>query len=60
MTELVRKTSELSELKVVDEEQGIVQAYVNTMGVEDADGDIIETSAFDNSIQHNLILNLKQ
>ena len=47
MTELVRKTSELSELKVVDEEQGIVQAYVNTMGVEDADGDIIETSAFD-------------
>ena len=54
MTELVRKTSELSELKVVDEEQGIVQAYVNTMGVEDADGDIIETSAFDNSIQHNL------
>ena len=54
MTELVRKTSELSELKVVDEEQGIVQAYVNTMGIEDLDGDIIETSAFDNSIQHNL------
>ena len=33
MTELIRKTSELSELKVVDEEQGIVQAYVNTMGI---------------------------
>jgi|TARA_R110002074_G_scaffold165753_4_gene325947 HK97 family phage prohead protease len=54
MTELVRKTSELSELKVVDEEQGIVQAFVNTMGVEDADMDVIETTAFDNSIQHNL------
>jgi HK97 family phage prohead protease len=54
MTELIRKTSELSELKVVDEDQGIVQAYVNTMGVEDADGDVIEPTAFDNSIEKNL------
>jgi HK97 family phage prohead protease len=54
MTELIRKTSEISELKIVDEEQGIVQAYVNTMGVEDLDGDVIEPTAFNKSIENNL------
>ena len=54
MTELIRKTSEISELKIVDEDQGIIQAYVNTMGVEDADGDVIEPTAFNTSIENNL------
>jgi len=54
MTELIRKTSEISELKIVDEDQGIIQAYVNTMGVEDADGDVIEPTAFNKSIENNL------
>jgi len=51
MTDIIRKTSEISELKVEDMDKGIVSAYVNTMGIEDADGDIIEPNAFDNSIE---------
>ena len=54
MTDLIRKTSEISELKVEDMDKGIVSAYVNTMGVEDADGDVIEPTAFNNSIENNL------
>tara|TARA_R110000765_G_scaffold46987_2_gene96748 strand:- start:42 stop:1151 length:1110 start_codon:yes stop_codon:yes gene_type:complete len=54
MTNITRKISELSQLKVIDEEQGIVQAFVNTMNVEDSDGDLIESSAFNNSIENNL------
>ena len=30
----------ISDAKVLDDRQGIVEAYVNTMGVRDADGDI--------------------
>ena len=40
--------------KAIDEAEGIVEAYVNTMGVADADGDIVEMSAFDKSIRENL------
>ena len=54
MTDIIRKTSELSELKVEDMDKGIVSAYVNTMGVEDLDGDVIEPTAFNNSIENNL------
>jgi len=44
----------VSDAKVVDDRQGIVEAYVNTMGIRDADGDIIDPGAFDNSIRANL------
>ena len=44
----------LSDAKVLDDRQGIVEAYVNTMGVKDADGDIIDPAAFDASIRANL------
>ncbi len=54
MTDIIRKTSEISELKVEDMDKGIVSAYVNTMGIEDADGDVIEPTAFNNSIENNL------
>ena len=45
-----KKISDHSETKVVDEKQGIVEAFVNTMGVVDSDGDIITASAFNRSI----------
>ena len=40
--------------KAVDEAEGIVEAYTNTMGVVDADGDIVEPTAFNASIADNL------
>tara|TARA_Y100000310_G_scaffold12291_1_gene12696 strand:- start:542 stop:1813 length:1272 start_codon:yes stop_codon:yes gene_type:complete len=40
--------------KAVDEAEGIVEAYTNTMGVIDADGDIVEPTAFNASIADNL------
>jgi len=48
------KQSQISEIKVLDESQGIVEAFTNSMGIIDSDGDVIETSAFNNSIQNNL------
>jgi len=50
---MIHKTL-VASAKAVDETQGIVEAYVNTMGVQDADGDIVEMTAFDNSIRENL------
>jgi phage head maturation protease len=44
----------ISDAKVLDDRQGIVEAYVNTMGVRDADGDIIDPAAFNASIKSNL------
>ena len=41
----------VSDAKVLDDRAGIVEAYVNTMGIRDADGDIIDPSAFDESIR---------
>ncbi len=44
----------ISDAKVLDERMGIVEAYVNTMGIRDADGDIIDPAAFNASIKSNL------
>ena len=44
----------ISDAKVLDERMGIVEAYVNTMGIRDADGDIIAPAAFNASIKSNL------
>ena len=38
---MIHKTM-IASAKAVDEAQGIVEAYTNTMGVIDADGDIVE------------------
>ena len=50
MSELIYKTVK-SEVSTVDAAEGIVEAYVNSMGVVDHDGEIIEMGAFDQSIQ---------
>ena len=42
-----------TEAKVLDETEGIVTAFVNTMGRIDKDGDIIEATAFNESIENN-------
>jgi HK97 family phage prohead protease len=44
----------IASAKAVDEAEGIVEAYTNTMGVMDADGDIVEPTAFNASIADNL------
>ena len=43
------KISHGSTTKVLDAKAGVVEAYVNTMGVVDSDGDIISKEAFNNS-----------
>ena len=40
----------ISDAKVLDERLGIVEAYVNTMGVVDHDGDVIDPNAFNSSL----------
>ena len=50
---MIRKTMTGS-AKAVDEAEGIVEAFTNTMGVVDADGDIVEPTAFNASIADNL------
>ena len=50
---MIHKTL-VASAKAVDEAEGIVEAYVNTMGIPDADGDIVEMTAFDRSIRDNL------
>ena len=50
---MIHKTM-IASAKAVDEAEGIVEAYTNTMGVVDADGDIVEPTAFDSSIAGNL------
>ena len=44
----------ISDAKAVDDAEGIVEAYTNTMGGIDADGDVVEPTAFDQSIRENL------
>jgi len=51
MTEIVKYT--ISDAKIIGTE-GQVEAYVNTMGVRDHDGDIIDPEAFNASIKANL------
>jgi len=50
---MIHKTL-IANIKSVDEAEGIVEAYVNTMGIADSDGDIVEPTAFDKSIRENL------
>jgi HK97 family phage prohead protease len=50
---MIHKTM-IASAKAVDEAEGIVEAYTNSMGVIDADGDIVEPTAFDSSISGNL------
>lgn len=38
----------------IDNEQGLIEAHVNTMGIRDHDGDIIDPKAFNASIKNNL------
>jgi len=45
-----------TDVKVLDEDEGIIEAYVNSMGVVDSDNDIIEPTAFDKSISKNDII----
>ena len=51
---LVHKVSQLENVKILDGQEGIVEAFVNSMGQPDSDGDIIVPSAFDSSIQQNM------
>ena len=46
---IVRKLSK-SEAKTIDAAEGIVEAFVNTMGVVDYDGEVIDIDAFSDSI----------
>ena len=48
------KSLALKDFKVLDRAEGIVEAYVNSMGVVDSDGDVIAPEAFNNSIKNNL------
>ena len=50
---MIQKTF-ASSAKAVNEAEGIVEAFVNSMGVNDADGDVVEATAFDKSIRENL------
>ena len=43
-----------SEVKTVDAKQGLVEAFTNSMGIVDKDGDIIDPVAFNASIAKNL------
>ena len=45
-----------SEAKTVDDTQGLVEAFTNTMGIVDSDGDVIDPEAFNGSIAKNLPL----
>lgn len=47
---LTRKQTYGAEIKSIDEAQGIVTAYVNTLGVIDHDDEILAPGAFDESI----------
>ena len=52
-SEHIQKVSP-TEIKVLDDAAGIVEAHVNSMGVPDSDGDVIISTAFDKSIESNL------
>tara|TARA_R100000808_G_scaffold3776_3_gene12974 strand:+ start:3653 stop:4300 length:648 start_codon:yes stop_codon:yes gene_type:complete len=50
------KSFKVDDVKILDESEGVVEAFVNTMGMVDKDNDIISPSAFDKSILNNLPL----
>ena len=39
---MIHKSIAVSEAKALDSEQGMVEAFTNTMGVIDKDGDVID------------------
>lgn len=51
---MLYKKIEVSETKAIDTEQGMVEAFTNTMGILDKDGDVIDPVAFNGSIAKNL------
>jgi len=54
------KSVELTDVKLIDEAQGIVEAFVNSMGLIDTDGDVIDSAAFNNSISMNMPVTVLQ
>ena len=48
------KAQPWTDVKILDESQGIVEAFVNSMGEIDSDGDVIDPDAFQNSIMMNM------
>ena len=54
------KSVELSDVKLIDEAEGIVEAFVNSMGLVDSDGDVIDSAAFNNSISMNMPVTVLQ
>jgi HK97 family phage prohead protease len=52
----INKQFKVDDVKILDESEGVVEAFVNTMGMVDKDNDIISPSAFDKSILNNLPL----
>jgi len=51
---MIHKSIEVAEAKALEGEQGMVEAFTNTMGVIDKDGDVIDPIAFNGSIAKNL------
>ena len=51
---MINKVADI-EIRKVDRAQGVIEAFVNTMNVRDSDGDVIEPTAFDNSIANNFL-----
>ena len=51
---MLYKKIEVSETKAIDTDQGMVEAFTNTMGIIDKDGDVIDPVAFNGSIAKNL------
>ena len=45
-----RKQTQLMDIKILDAEQGIVEALVNSMGVKDTDNDILAPESFNETI----------
>ena len=54
------KSVELTDVKLIDEAQGIVEAFVNSMGLIDTDGDVIDSDAFNISISMNMPVTVLQ
>lgn len=50
---LIRKHITATETKVIDEAQGIVRAYVNTMEAVDFDGEVIASGTFDRAVERS-------
>ncbi len=50
----IQKNYSIDEIKIVEGAEGVVEAYVNTMGIVDKDNDVISPDAFDKSILGNM------